>query len=106
MQLQGAQNAAAQAQQQKNQAIEGIVGGAASALGYGSELVPLYKNKQNQKKRYSLHASNKPNCLCRLSKVSKELLPRYERLLCPSEETKKVPMYPSEIYNRDKEQTG
>lgn len=48
-QLEGAQLASAQAQANKAAAIKGIVGGATDALGYGSELVPLYKSKKDQK---------------------------------------------------------
>lgn len=49
MKLAGAQQAAATAQENKANAIAGIVGGATSALGYANDLVPLYQqNKKNK----------------------------------------------------------
>lgn len=54
MKLMGAQQASSDAQTQKNQAIAGAIGGFGSALDYGSQLVPLYKQKKNNKQASSL----------------------------------------------------
>lgn len=46
MKLQGAQEAKADAESRKADAIAGAVGSFGSALGYGDQLVPLYKSKK------------------------------------------------------------
>lgn len=49
MKLQGAQEAKADAESRKAEAIAGAVGSFGSALGYGDQLVPLYKQKKDNK---------------------------------------------------------
>lgn len=60
MKLQGAQAAKADAETRKAQAIQGAIGSAGEALGYGSELVPLYKKSKspyNQEEQAQINAS-------------------------------------------------
>lgn len=62
MKLEGAQKAKADAESRKAEAIAGIVGGAADALGYGAELAPLYKKQKVGKDAFSsVYKKPKPN---------------------------------------------
>lgn len=63
MKLQGAQQAKADAESRKAEAIAGIVGGAADALGYADPLVALYRNKGGvqQDAFSSVYKKPKPN---------------------------------------------